>query len=265
MLNCAAHLLPNSSLPTSVLLKSFLDTTVSSASSFSKFHMFVIICKSCVISDVLPFKVPSSVMCKCGTWWTARMPTSFLTDWTEVQNRHPQSGDFCFGELTSNSLSSTFPLKTNNWGCSKAEDCLISDSQYRCVPSFHLPLVIFFAQVLDTTWANIFTSSGFTYKATSISDPVSLVPLLWTQTGLDFFHTWSKNACYGSATGITNPDWGDQCVLKKFHYLDSMETQKRNTSSTRQIIQWLKHCSHLLSKDKLSVSSSLSLKVSSIC
>lgn len=169
------------------------------------------------------------------------LPPFWQTDascWTELQNRHSQSsdsGDFCFGELTSDSLSSTLPLKTNNWGCSKAVHYLIWDSQYRCVPSFHLSCsVTFFTQVLGTTWASIFTSSGFTHKATPISHPVSLVPLIWTQTGLDLFHIWSKNTYYGSATRITNPDWEGLLknlhVLKKFHHLDSMETQMRNTS-----------------------------------
>lgn len=169
------------------------------------------------------------------------LPPFWQTDascWTELQNRHSQSsdsGDFCFGELTSDSLSSTLPLKTNNWGCSKAVHYLIWDSQYRCVPSFHLSCpVTFFTQVLGTTWASIFTSSGFTHKATPISHSVSLVPLIWTQTGLDLFHIWSKNTYYGSATRITNPDWGGLLknlhVLKKFHHLDSMETQMRNTS-----------------------------------
>lgn len=136
---------------------------------------------------------------------------------------------------TSDSLSSTFPLKTDNWGCSKAEHYVIWDGQYRCVPYFHLPcFVTLFTWVLGTTWAHVFTSSGFIYKATPISHPVSPLPLIWTQTGLDLFHTWSKNAYYGSATGTTNPDWGGLLrnlhVLEKFHHSGSMETQMRNTS-----------------------------------
>lgn len=116
--------------------------------------------------------------------------------WTEVQNRYSQSfwGDFCFGELPSHSLSSTFPLKARNWGCSKAEHYLTLDGQYRYVPSFPLPLTVtFFTQVLGTTWANIFTSSSFTYK--QLQSPIqSLQCHSWIQTGMDLFHNWSKNA-----------------------------------------------------------------------
>lgn len=187
---------------------------------------------------------------------------------TDIQNRHSQSfsGDSCFRELTSDSLFSTFPLKTNNWGCSKEEHYVISKGQYRCVPSFYLPCTLtFFTQVLGATWANnTFTSSGFTYKATPVSHPVSPVLLIQTQTGLDLFHTWSKNAYYGSATGITNPDWGDLCVLKKFTTRIAWKL-RWGTCTTRQISQWLKHYSHLLSKNKLSVSWTFSLKVFSIC
>lgn len=123
--------------------------------------------------------------------------------------------------------------------------------------------------ILVKTWASVFTSSGFTHKATPVSHAVSPVPLMDTNWLGSVLHL-SKSTCYGSVTGIKNSDLlgfrQNLHVLKKLHYFDSMETQMKNTSlQGRSSSGWSTTAICCQRTSLQTVSWTLPLQVFSIC